>query len=336
MQWLTTSCVVLCASVVSAQATLPRAADVAASDLGGLSLREDDATLVVAQGQRDILVYNKLSPPVPKGIDPVYARSGFIHPINSPAGQTITAAFPVDHPHQHGLFSAWVKTRYDEREIDFWNLAGKTGRVLHQRLVSTFNKETETGFEVELVHQIASTPVIDVLRENWKVVAYPTDGSYFCFDVETRQQALTDKPLTVEKYHYGGMALRGRVEWIQDEQAPQVDPPLKMEPSDFLNDLGSSRGEGNHQHSRWVVMYGDIEGQPTSIAVLSHADNFRAPQAARLHPTKPYFCFAPCVDGEFTIDAEHPLSAKYRYLVTAAQPDPDWIEKQWQDWCGQQ
>ncbi len=334
MQWPTFSCLALCATLVSAQSTITTVADEPKRDTGGLSVSENDATIVIARGQRKLLVYNKRSPPVPEGIAPIYARSGFIHPIHSPVGKTLTAAFPVDHPHQHGLFSAWVKTTYDDREIDFWNLAGKTGRVLHQRVVSTFNTESETGFEVELVHQTASTPVIDVLREDWKVVAYPTDGSYFCFDVETRQQALTDKPLIVEKYHYGGMALRGRVEWLQGEKAPQVDPPLKMEASDFLNDLGASRTQGNHQHSRWVAMYGDSEGQPACIAVLSHSDNFRAPQAARIHPTKPYFCYAPCVDGEFAIDAEHPLSAKYRYLVTDAKPDPDWIDKQWQDWSG--
>ena len=49
-----------------------------------------------------------------------------------------------------------------------------------------------------------------------------------------------------------------------------------------------------------------LDRRDVTIAVLCHAKNFRAPQAARLHPTKPYFCFAPCVDGEFQVDAEHP------------------------------
>lgn len=52
----------------------------------------------------------------------------------------------------------------------------------------------------------------------------------------------------------------------------------------------------------------------------------------RLHPTKPYFCFAPCVDGALTIDREHPYHVKYRYLITDANPDPDWIDEQWTAW----
>jgi len=68
--------------------------------------------------------------------------------------------------------------------------------------------------------------------------------------------------------------------------------------------------------------------------VLCHADNFRAPQAARLHPLKPYFCFAPCVDGTFTIDRDHPFTGRYRYLITDAKPDAGWLDRQWESWCG--
>lgn len=307
------------------------------SNLGGLSVQETDATIQLERGNTPLLVYNKQSPAVPPGIDPIYARSGFLHPVYSPTGKIITATFPADHAHQHGIFAAWAKTTYAGRSIDFWNLAAETGRVVHQRVNKTFNHVAGTGFEVDLVHQTASEPIVDVLRESWKVVAFPTDGSFYCFDIESQQRALTEAPLVVEKYHYGGMALRGRVEWVQGEKlVDAAGQPIATEASDFVNDLGSARQQGNHQHARWVSLYGEIDGQPASIVVLSHADNYRAPQAARLHPTKPYFSFSPCVDGQFVIDREHPQLARYRYLVTDAKPDPQWIERQWQNWCGEQ
>jgi len=31
--------------------------------------------------------------------------------------------------HQHGIFTAWVMTKWRDREIDFWNLAKGSGRV---------------------------------------------------------------------------------------------------------------------------------------------------------------------------------------------------------------
>jgi hypothetical protein len=102
---------------------------------------------------------------------------------------------------------------------------------------------------------------------------------------------------------------------------------------EFLNDRGSDRIKGNHEHAQWVALTGHMDGQTVTIAVLCHRDNFRAPQAARIHPTKPYFVFSPCVDDEFEIDREHPFRGKYRYLITDAAPDRKWLDEQWEQWC---
>ncbi len=88
-----------------------------------LDLKETESTITISFQAKPVVVYNKQSPPVPAGIDPVYQRSGFLHPVSSPDGTIVTATFPLDHPHQHGIFSAWVKTSYDGQPVDFWNLA---------------------------------------------------------------------------------------------------------------------------------------------------------------------------------------------------------------------
>lgn len=298
-----------------------------------LRVARTDATLTVLSGERPILVYNLESPRAPEGIDKIYERSGFLHPVYTPDGEVLTAAFPVDHPHQHGIFSAWVKTKYDGKDVDFWNLAGRTAYVAHERVESVFQDGTRAGFVVQLLHRLRSDPPVDVLREEWKLTVQPTDGTYFCFDLETTQKALTDKPLVVEKYHYGGMAFRGPVDWLLpgDEARKRV-PALSGEGPAFLNSLGNDRIAGNHAHARWVALSGTLRGRPGGIIILDHADNFRAPQAARLHPTKPYFCLAPCVDGEFVIDKNHPYRARYRFLATGKAPDPAWLDAQWAAW----
>jgi len=298
-----------------------------------LQIEHTEAVIAVYQDGRPILVYNLRSPDLPDGIDPVYRRSGFLHPVNSPQGRTVTATFPVDHPHQHGIFSAWVKTTYDDHLVDFWNLAGGTGRVLHERVESTFATANAAGLEVDLIHRVESTPPVDVLRERWKIVVYPSDGSYHRFDLETVQTAITDKPLLIHKYHYGGVALRGPTHWLTPNDADvEQSSDVRREPSSFLNDRRSDRIVGNHQHAKWVALTGTQEGRPVTIGVLCHQDNFRSPQAARLHATKPYFCFAPCVDDEFTIDRDHPYRARYRYLITDAPPNAVWLDQQWTAW----
>jgi hypothetical protein len=110
-------------------------------------------------------------------------------------------------------------------------------------------------------------------------------------------------------------------------------PAARRDPGEFLNDHGSDRIRGNHEHARWVALTGRMDGHAVTITVLCHRDNFRAPQAARIHPTKPYFVFSPCVDDEFLIDREHPFRGKYRYLITDAAPDSQWLDEQWEQWC---
>ena len=301
----------------------------------GLSIEQSEAAIVVRQGDRVVLTYNKQSPPIPAGIDPLFARSGCLHPVLTPSGKSVTTMFPVDHPHQQGVFSAWVKATYNRKPVDFWNAAKGTGKVLHERVVEIFETPSKAGFEVDLIHRALKPEAVDVLRERWRITVHVRNDAVHCFDLETTQSALTDRPLKISKYRYGGVAVRGPTQWLSSKDNAVADASDEARsPSGFLNNLGSDRVKGNHEHAKWVSLWGELEGKPVSITVLSHADNFRAPQAARLHPTKPYFCYAPCVDDSFVIDREHPYLGTYRFLVTDAMPDPEQIEQEWQAWCG--
>jgi hypothetical protein len=280
------------------------------------------------RGEKVVLVYNIQSPPADEKIDEVYHRSGFLHPVLTPGGTVVTAAFPADHAHQDGIFSAWVKTTYKCRQADFWNLAGRTARVLHEKVVDTkTHADGSVSFRVDLLHRIVTEPVVDVLREHWTITVQPTDGTHYLFDLETVQEALTDEPLVIEKYHYGGVAFRGSVRWL----LPKDDAKNKgdLEANSIINNLRQQRDEANHAHAKWVSISGLLQGQPAGLAMLSHSSNFRAPQAARIHPTKPYFVYSPCVDGEFEIDREHPYRARYRFVVSDKLTDPQWLDQHW-------
>jgi len=294
-----------------------------------LQIIETDAHLTVKNADKTVLVYNKQSPPAPPGVDPVYERSGFLHPVNTPSGKSVTEAFPKDHLHQHGIFSAWVNTSYGDRSIDFWNLAGRTGRVLHERVVRLSQGDGTVGFEIDLLHR-AQEPAVDILRERWRITVYQTAGDFYCFDLESLQEAVTDTPLIVNQYHYGGMALRGISKWLTTNDREKDNKAGRdREPSSFLNSSGQDRIAGNHTPTKWVALTGMIDQQSVCIAVLSDPKNFRAPQPARLHASKPYFCFSPCVNSAFEISRSNPLRAKYRYLVTDAPSNSDWIDSQW-------
>ncbi len=79
----------------------------------GPFVHEHDGKLTLANSPHSILSYHTATSKPPAGIAAHYARSGHIHPLMTPNQQTVTSEFPVDHPHQHGLFFAWVNTQFD-------------------------------------------------------------------------------------------------------------------------------------------------------------------------------------------------------------------------------
>ena len=71
-----------------------------------------------------------------------------------------------------------------------------------------------------------------------------------------------------------------------------------------------------------------------SAAVICSPKNFRAPQHVRIHPNKPYFCFAPMVEGPFQIAPGKKYVSRYRYLVTSKVANSNQINEQWRRYAG--
>ena len=53
----------------------------------------------------------------------------------------------------------------------------------------------------------------------------------------------------------------------------------------------------------------------------------------RLHPSKPYFVYAPVVLGELTIEPEQPLTSRYRYVTHDGPPDAAVLNTAWIDYA---
>lgn len=300
-----------------------------------LQLTETDTTIEVTQRGKPVLQYNKSARPVPKGIGKQFRRSGYIHPVCTPTGQELTGDYPADHAHQHALFFAWTKCRYDGQPIDFWNQAKGLGKIEFREVMDLKREKQSVSFAVKHVFQVKvnakdADAWIDVLHEVWKVTVHATPSDHFLFDIVSTQRCVADKPLHLEEYHYGGMAIRGNAQWLGgkgDENAGPVG-------FQFITSDGKDRFEGNHTRPNWVALSGQIDGHDVTAAVFGSPKNFRAPQHVRIHPSKPYFCFAPMVDGPFTIAPGKDYVSRYRYFVTSQPHTPKLINKHWQRYAG--
>jgi len=289
-----------------------------------VAVDDDGKQLRVSVAGKPVLAYNQAVVPSPDPNEPYYARSGHIHPVYNPLGQVVTDDFNPDHMHQHGIMFAWTKSTFEGRPSNCWDQKTGQGNVEHAATEAFGGGPVFGFFTTRLRHVNLNAPdgvPRPILDETWHVRVYRfTD--YFLFDLVSTQRCAGSSPLTVEAYHYGGLMIRGARSWNGKENG------------DFLTSQGHTRADGNHTRPRWCDVHGSIGGNPSGVTVLGHPANHGAPQPVRLHPSMPYFCFAPAVLGAFTIEPDMPpYVSRYRFCVHVGPLDPREADRLWHDYA---
>lgn len=300
---------------------------------------DDGASITVKVGDSPVLQFNHATVEAPEGIDPIYRRSGYIHPVFSPQGNIVTGDFESDHAHQHGIFNAWVNATFMGKPVDFWNQAKGLGDVEFKAILN----RRESGpvfaqFTAKLTHvAIRDGERVPAIEETWQVRVFHARDP-FLFEIYSSQSTTTEKPVQVNEYHYGGFGIRGPSEWLiakgnkenSDNTRPHQDP---VAAGDFLTSENRTRADGNHTRARWVEMHGPIGSQHAGIIVMGANNNFRAPQPVRLHPDKPYFCFAPMALGSFSLEHGDKYTSRFRFATHDGAQNARLAERLWQDFA---
>ena len=165
------------------------------------------------------------------------------------------------------------------------------------------------------------------IDEQWDVTVHaargaPTASPRYVFDLVITQTCASDSPLVLPKYHYGGLGFRGHRAVGRQGQVP-LPHQRGRRPSKMATRLEPSG----------ATSAATSTASPAGVAVLCHPDNFRFPQPVRLHPSEPFFCYAPSQLGDWKIEPGKPYVAKYRFVVSDGQPDAKEIERQWQEYA---
>ena len=261
-------------------------------------------------------------PRVPAGLAPLLARSGYLHPLRAPSGRVVTGDFAPSHPHQHGVFHAWRRASLGGATLDFWNLHEGTGTV---RCVAVDPPGAQPAFDAlhaRLEHVVLPRDEV-VLTETWSARAWRSCGAHV-LELALEQRRPADPSLVVEEFHYGGLGVRGALDWEDGGFA-------------ILTSEGGGRS-ADGERVRWCAISGSIGGPDgeegiATLAVLAHPSNPRAPEPVRVHPDVPYFCFAPMRVGAFEIAPDSPYAARYRLVVTDGPPDAALLDAQWADFA---
>ncbi len=291
---------------------------------------ETDATIILWHGENPVLTYHKAEVDPPAGIDPVFKRSGFIHPVRTPGGSVVTGIHPPDHHHHLGLWHAWVECVYDGKHVDFWNLAKKTGRVRYAETLGLVSEAEKAGFSVRQEHvaylaEDAAPKVI--LDETFTVTVRLVDGA-FEIDYETSQKNVAEHTLELPAYRYGGtIAYRAPAKWNKTN-------------SDYLSSEGKTRVDGHQTRSRWCAMWGpsDTDGKNATLTILSHGRNHDAPQRMRVWPPSDnngaiFFNYVPIQEKPWAIKAGETSVLRYRLVVEDAKADADALNQRWKSYA---
>ncbi|HEV8541552.1 MAG TPA: PmoA family protein [Verrucomicrobiae bacterium] len=281
----------------------------------------ENGQMVISVSGKKAFVYQGRETDLPRpDIKPIYKRGGYIHPVYTPGGKVITDDYPPNHLHHHGIWFPWTKTVFEGRDVDFWNMGEGKGKVDFLKFGAHWSGPVEAGFVVEhRFTDLTSGQPKAALDETWTVTAYAIpDADYFVFDLVSTQKCATAFPLELPKYYYGGLGFRGNFAWNGENNCF------------FLTSDGeTNRVKGNETRGNWCHIGGTLDGELAGLAILSHPENFRAPQPMRLHPKEPFFCFAPSQLGDWSIEPGKPYVSRYRFMVKDGAPKKSELDAMW-------
>ena len=213
---------------------------------------EDEAkgTLTLHDGQVEVLAY-RFSDQLKQGVDPKYTRSCYIHPLYSLDGTVLTADFPKDHLHHHGVFWTWpvVKTRGQDTQT--WHPDTPSLRQHFARWLKQEVKNGAATLSVENVWKLDDSEV--VAKETVTMNVLPAADTGRAIDLELVFQAVGG-PLELQgspdqNKGYGGLCIRGA---------------LMFKGAALTTDQGPLKKDSTNMPFRWA----DISIEKFGIAIF--------------------------------------------------------------------
>jgi hypothetical protein len=292
------------------------------------------ASIILRNGNSDILHYQTAVMYPPAKVDTVYKRSGFIHPLMTPSGNILTRVSPPDHYHHVGIWNPWTRVKIDNHVTDFWNLNEKQGTVRFAGINSTVSGPVFGGFSVRQEHIDFQGKKAEELAINevWDVRAWnvePLAGQKaWLVDLTTFLSVAGDSTIVFEAYRYGGgIGIRANEEWTKDN-------------STVLTSEGKIRKDADGTRARWTDLNGAFKNNGQSgIVFFSHPSNREHPEPMRVWPENMnnrgdvYFEFCPIRYKEWKLDPGTVYRLKYRMLVYDGKINKETADRIWNDFA---
>ncbi len=295
-----------------------------------VSTRKEDGNLVMSINEKPKLTYRYGISYPPKGIDSIYRKSGYIHPVLSPKGDTLSRIQPPDHYHHYGMWGPWTHTRIRGQQVDFWNLGDRKGTVLFKNFNSTTSGPIFASFDAvqEHIDFITEKEPQVALNENLEVKLWDLDRpDRYIFDYKTTFNTPLENGILFEAYRYGGgIGMRFTERWHKDNCT-------------VLTSDGKDRLSADGTNAKWCIVKGEsTDGKSMNgILFMSHSENRSHPEPMRIWPVDAndgrgdmFFEFCPIRHEEWKIEPQKEHQLKYRMVVFEDDLTAKEAEEYWQ------
>ena len=289
----------------------------------------DNGDLKLNYGDQSLIHYRYEMKLPPEGVDKLYQKSGYIHPIISSKGDTLTRIQPPDHYHHYGVWGPWTRTKINDRGVDFWNLKDGQGTVLFKSFKNIMAGSIYGGFVAHQVHFNLTSkkgPKL-ALNENLTVKVWKNNNpNQYFIDYTTKFSSPLERGILFEAYRYGGgLGFRFKKQWDKEN-------------CEVITSEGKNRASADGTLARWCIVYGDAsEGEGnTGVLFMSHPNNRSHPEPMRIWPMNAnkgrgdmFFEFCPIRHKDWKIEPQKSYELNYRMLVFDGKISPQEAEQHW-------
>ena len=267
--------------------------------------KKENGNIVFSINNRPIVSYRYNLTYPPKGVDTAYKRSGYIHPIKTLGGHTVTQIQPSDHYHHYGLWNPWTHVLYKKDTLDFWNLKKGLGTVRFKNIVSL----STNSYKVHQEHVVLKNGIEEVaLNETQEVQIHYISDKVYSLHLTIRYECATENPFKILEYRYGGLCLRGTKEW--DTQTSLISSDRKKERDSLDGSL-----------AKWCKVEGKLGDSYGGVAILSHPQNYNHPQPLRVWPEETegdgnvFINFAPTKNKDWVLKPGKTYTLRYKLII---------------------
>jgi hypothetical protein len=299
---------------------------------GSLFIDLDENNLTLRKGAHPVLSYRHSVMLPPEGVDEIFGRSGFIHPLRSPGGEVLTRVQPPDHWHHYGIWNPWTAATFEGRTVDFWNLGGGQGTVRFAGFTGNEAGPLFAGMKALQEHVAFSADggELVAINELWDIRLWETNiKDITVLDFTSILNSPLSGGIVLDQFRYGGgLGYRTTEKWHKDN-------------SIVLTSEGLGRAEADGTNARWCIIEGetDVPSGRSGILFLSHPSNRMHPEPMRVWPLDMYergdlfFQFTPIRHEGWKLAPNTSYTQKYRLIVYDGEIAAEEAENFWRSFA---